>query len=125
MTHIAASIGALDRQDVTYIYTPCISINDHYLIQGRHLKNNIAGDLVYFFPRYTNEIMLPNPKLSLYKSPSLTFALVEQEEARRSSISCRVTRSRTMNEAGNAHQTLPTPTPLVPQAYHAEWFLAM
>ena len=125
VTRIAANIGALDGQDVTYISTPRIDIDEHYLMQGHHLKYDDAENLVFFFLGYTNEIPLPNLGFSLYKSLSLTFTLVEQEEARRSSISCRVTRSRTMNEAGNAHQTLPTPTPLVPQAYHAEWFLAM
>jgi hypothetical protein len=95
VTRIATSIGALDRQAVTYISTPHISINDHYLMQGHHLKYDDAGNLVFFFLGYTNEIPLPNPELSLYKSSELTFALVEQEEACRSSISGRSTRSRT------------------------------
>ena len=38
MTHIAANIGALDGQDVTYISTPRIDIDEHYLMQGHHLK---------------------------------------------------------------------------------------
>ena len=78
-----------------------------------------------FFLGYTNEILLPNLELYFYKSQSLTFALVEQEKARRIFVSSRATRSRTRNEAGSSQQPLPTPTPLVPQAYHAEWFLAM
>ena len=36
VTRIATSIGALDGQDVTYISTPCIDINEHYLMQGHH-----------------------------------------------------------------------------------------
>ena len=94
-------------------------------MQGHHLKHDDAGNLVFFFPGYTNEIPLPNLELSLYKSSELTFTLVEQEEARRSSISRRATRSRTRNEADNSQQALPTPIPLVPQAYHVKWFLAM
>jgi len=38
VTHIAGSIGALDGQDVTYISTPHIGIDEHYLMQGHHLK---------------------------------------------------------------------------------------
>ena len=102
VTRIATSIGALDGQDVTYISTPRININEHYLMQGHHLKHDDAGNLVFFFPGYTNKILLPNPKLSLYKSSELTFALVEQEEARMSSVSRRSTRSKTRNEAGNS-----------------------
>ena len=94
-------------------------------MQGHHLKYGDAGNLVFFFPGYTNEIPLPNLELSLYKSSELTFALVEQEEARRSSVSCKATRSRARDEVGSSHQPPPTPTPLVPQVYHTEWFLAM
>ena len=77
VTHIATNIDALDEQDVTYISTPCIDINEHYLMQGHHLKYDDAGNLVFFFSGYTNEIPLPNLGFSLYKSPSLTFTLVE------------------------------------------------
>jgi hypothetical protein len=66
---------------------------------------------VFYFLGYTNEIPLPNPDLRLYKSPALTFILVEQEEARRSLASRWSTRSRTRNEAGSSQQPLPTPTP--------------
>ena len=79
VTRIAANIGALDGQDVTYISTPCIDIDEHYLMQGHHLKYDDVGNLVFFFPGYTNEIPLPNPGFSLYKSPSPPFTLVEQE----------------------------------------------
>ena len=60
VTHIAADIGALDGQDVTYISTLCIDIDEHYLMQGHHLKYDDAGKLVFFFLGYTNEILLPN-----------------------------------------------------------------
>ena len=114
MTRIAANIGALDGQDVTYISTPRIDIDEHYLMQGQHLIYENAGNLVFFFSGYKNEILLPNLGFSLYKSPSLTFTLVEQEEARRSSVSRRSTRSRTTNEAGNSQRPPPASTPLVP-----------
>ena len=104
MTRIATSIGALDGQDVTYISTPRIDINEHYLVQGHHLKHDDTRNLVFFFPGYTNEIPLPNLELRLYKSSELTFPLVPQEEARRSSTSGRMTRSRAKNEAGSSQQ---------------------
>ena len=125
VTRIAASIGALDGQDVTYISTPRIDIDEYYLMQGHHLKYDDVGNLVFFFSGYINEILLPNPEFSLYKSLELTFTHVEQEKARRSSVSRRATRSRTRNEACSSQQAPPTPTPLVPQVYHAEWFLSM
>jgi hypothetical protein len=102
VTRIAANIGALDGQDVTYISTPRIDIDKHYLMQGHHLKYDDAGNLVFFFPRYTNKIPLPNLGFSLHKSPSLTFTLVEQEEASRSFVSHRGTRSRARDEAGSS-----------------------
>ena len=89
---------------MTYISTPRIDIDEHYLIQGHYLKYDDAGNLVFFFLGYTNEIPLPNPGLSLYKSPSLTVTLVEQEEAHRSSVSHRATRSRARDEAGSSQQ---------------------
>ena len=48
VTRIATSIGALDGQDVIYISTPRISINEHYLMQGHHLKYDGTGNLVFF-----------------------------------------------------------------------------
>ena len=77
---IATDIGALDGQDVTYISTPRIDIDEHYLMQGHHLKYDDVGNLVFFFLGYTNEIPLPNPGFSLYKSPSLAFTLVEKRK---------------------------------------------
>jgi hypothetical protein len=102
VTRIAANIGALDGQDVTYISTSRIQIDKHFLMQGHHLKHDDAGNLVFYFLGYTNEIPLPNPGFSLYKSPSLTFTPVEQEEACRISVSRRSTRSRARDEAGSS-----------------------
>ena len=49
VTRIANGIGALEDRDVDYISTPCIIIDEHYLLQGHHLKYNVAGQLVFFF----------------------------------------------------------------------------
>ena len=102
VTRIATNIGAMEDQNVEYISTPCLIINDHYLLQGHHLKHNIARQLVFFFQGCTNEILLPNPGFRLYNSPALTFPLVPQEEARRNYVSGRMTRSRARNEASNS-----------------------
>ena len=83
-------------------------------MQGHHLKYNAIGNLVFFFPGYTNEIPLPNPELRLYKSPELTFSLVAQEEARRSSVSGRLTKSKARNEEGSSQQPQPSPSPPMP-----------
>ena len=45
----------MEGQDAVYISTPRIIINEHYLLQGHHLKHNEARKLVFFFPMYTNE----------------------------------------------------------------------
>jgi hypothetical protein len=37
-------------------------------LQGHHLKYNEAWKLIFFFPGYINEILLPNPGHCLYKS---------------------------------------------------------
>jgi hypothetical protein len=58
VTRIAANIGALDGQDVTYISTSRIQIDEHFLMQGHHLKYDDTGNLVFYFLRYTNEIRL-------------------------------------------------------------------
>ena len=73
VTCIATNIGALEGQNIVYISTPRIIIDEHHLMQGRYLKYNAAENLVYFFPGYTNEIPLPNQDLHLYKSSALTF----------------------------------------------------
>jgi len=114
VTRIASGVDALEDRDVDYISTPRIIIDEHYLLQGHHLKHNAARQLVFFFQRCTNEIPLPNPDLRLYNSPMLTFPLVSQEEARRKSVSSRVTRSRTRDEASSSQQPPPPPFPATP-----------
>jgi hypothetical protein len=123
ITQLATSINALDGQNVTYITTPCININEHFLMQWHHLKYDNQGNIVFYFPRHTNEILLPNLDLHLYKSLALTFTLVEQEEARRCIVSCRSTRSRTRQEAGSSQQPPPTLTPHVPPMTHMSGWL--
>ena len=49
VTRTATSVGAMEGQDAVYILTMCIIINEHYLLQGHHLKHNVAGQLVFFF----------------------------------------------------------------------------
>ena len=49
VTRIATGVGAMDGQDVVYILTPRIIIDEQYLLQGHHLKHNTAGQLVFFF----------------------------------------------------------------------------
>jgi hypothetical protein len=93
VTRLAASIDALDGQNMIYITTPRIKVDEHFLMQGHHLKNDNKENLVFYFLGCTNDIPLPNPDLHLYKSTVLTFILVEQEEALRSSASLRSTRS--------------------------------
>ena len=46
VTRIAERIGALDGQDVFCISTPCIIIDEQYLLQGHTLKYNKARHLV-------------------------------------------------------------------------------
>ena len=99
ITRHAASVDALDGPNAIYIATPRIFVNEAYLIQAHNLKHgNIRNELVYFFPGYTNEIPLPNQDLRLYMSQSLTFTLVEKEEARRSYVSCRPSQRRTRQD---------------------------
>jgi hypothetical protein len=54
VTRIATSVEALDGQNVIYISTPCIEINEHFLMQGHHLKYDNARNLVFYFLGYTN-----------------------------------------------------------------------
>jgi hypothetical protein len=42
VTCITTNIGALNNQDVVYITTPRIIVNENYLLQGHHLKYNEA-----------------------------------------------------------------------------------
>ena len=102
VTRIANGVGALEGKNVTYIPTPRYFFTEQSMVAGHHLKTDHAGNLVYYFPGYINELTLPDPSFSLYKSPSLTFTLVEQEEERRSSVSRRPTR-RHEGEASSSH----------------------
>ena len=113
VTRIATGVDAMENQEVEYISTPRLIIDEHYLLQGHHLKHNAARQLVFFFQWCTNEIPLPNPGLRLYNSPALTFPLVPQEETRRNSMSGRVIRSRARNEASSS-QAQPPPFPAAP-----------
>jgi hypothetical protein len=56
VTCIANGVGALQNQQIEYITTPRLIIDEHYLIQGHHLKHNPVGEIVFFFPGHTNEI---------------------------------------------------------------------
>ena len=49
VTRTATSVGAMEDRDVVYILTSRIIINEHYLLQGHHLKHNASGQLVFFF----------------------------------------------------------------------------
>ena len=46
---IVTGVGAMENHEVEYIPTPCLIIDEHYLLQGHHLKHNAAGQLVFFF----------------------------------------------------------------------------
>ena len=39
-TSLATSVGAMENQEVEYILTPRLIIDEHYLLQGHHLKHN-------------------------------------------------------------------------------------
>jgi hypothetical protein len=58
VTQLATSVDALDEQNVIYITTPRIKVNECFLMQGHHLKNDDAGNLVFYFPGYAIEIPL-------------------------------------------------------------------
>jgi len=74
-------------------------INKSYLSHAHVIKHDEIGKkILYYFPRYTNEIELPNPDLALYYSPSLTFTLIEREGGCRSSVSLRNSRRREQEE---------------------------
>jgi hypothetical protein len=49
VTRIATGVGALENQEVDYISTPRLIIDEHSLIQGHHLKRNAARQIVFFF----------------------------------------------------------------------------
>lgn len=87
-------------------------------MQGHHLKYNAAGNLMFFFPGYTNEISLPNPEIHWYNCLELTSPLSSQEEARMSNVS-----SRARNEAASSsQQPRPHHSSVVMQpTYHTRW----
>ena len=49
VTRMTTGVGAMKNQEVEYISTPRLIIDEHYLLQGHHLKHNAAGQLVFFF----------------------------------------------------------------------------
>ena len=50
ITHIATGVGAMENHEVEYISTPCLIIDEHYLLQGHHLKH-MQLDNLYFSSR--------------------------------------------------------------------------
>ena len=111
VTRIAKSLGVLNWAQISYITTPRPKIDLVYLVQGHMLKSAPDGSIIFFFPGYMNEILLPNPGLRLYKSRGFTFELQPIKAPRRSSVSGRMTRSRSWNAA----MDMPPPPP---QAFH-------
>ena len=96
ITRIATKVGALDSVSTVYIMEPRVLVDEDYLVQGHILKHDPLGNLIFFFPGYTNEIRLPNPDLHLYNCRHLTIPL---EEIERRSVSTRMTRSRSRRAA--------------------------
>jgi hypothetical protein len=94
ITRIAQRVGALQGNMPLYLPSDRMCLDEAFFIHGHILKHAQDGSLVFFFPGYANEIPLPNPGLDLYKSRVLTFPLLAREDARRSSMSDRDTRSR-------------------------------
>lgn len=113
VTRIATSLGVLNWARFTVITTPRQSIDLAYLVQGHTLKSAPDGSIVFFFPGYVNDIPLPYPRLHLYKSRGYTFELQPAEAPRRSSVSGRMTTSRSRNAA----MDMPPPQPQAFQGY--------
>jgi hypothetical protein len=67
-TRIVARVGA---KVVPYIRIDHIHLDATFFIHGHILKHIADQALVFFFPGYANEIMLPNLELHLYKSRTL------------------------------------------------------
>ncbi|KAJ1256606.1 hypothetical protein BS78_K341700 [Paspalum vaginatum] len=120
IARIATKVGALEGVACPYIQTPRVLIDEAYLLQGHILKHVADQSLVYFFPGYTNEILLPNSGLHLYKYRELTLPLIPQEEAHRNSVSGRMTRSRSRNEASAPYQP-PHSQQIMQQMYQSGW----
>ena len=116
VTRIAKSLGVLNWAQISYITTPRPKVNLAYLVQGHMLKSAPDGSIIFFFLGYVNEIPLPNPGLRLYKSHGYTFELQPIEAPRRSSMSGRMTRSMSRNDA----MDIPPPPP---HAFHGyPWY---
>jgi len=99
ITRLATSVDPHAANTIIYITTPRIMINESYLAHAHVIKRDETGKkILYYFPRYTNEIQLPNPDLAVYNSPSLTFTVIEREGRRRSSVSRRNSRRREQEE---------------------------
>ena len=64
VTRIATNIGALEGKDVVYISTPRIINDEHYLMQGHHLKNNAAEKPCIFLPRVYKQDPNTKPRSS-------------------------------------------------------------
>ena len=111
VTRIATRLGVLNWAQITYITTPRPKIDLANLVQGHTLKSALDGSVIFFFPGYVNEIPFPNMGLRLYKSRGFTFELQPIEAPRRSSVSGRMTRSRSRNAA----MDMPPPPP---HAFH-------
>ena len=111
VTRITTSLGVINWARFSFITTPRPSIDLAYLVQGHTLKSAPDGSIIFFFPGYVNEIPLPNPGLHLYKSRGCTFELQPIEAPRRSSVSGRMTRSRSRIAA----MDMPSSPP---QAFH-------
>ena len=103
--------GCFELAQIAYISTPHPKIDLAYMVQRHTLKSAPDGSIIFFFPGYVNEILLPNLGLRLYKSHDYTLEWQPIEEPRRSSVSGRMTRSRSRNAA----MDMPPPPP---QAFH-------
>lgn len=81
-------VGALENgQIIDDISQPRSIIYEDYLVQEHTLKHNPNASHIIFFPRYTNEIPLLNPKFYLHKCHAITIPLVPRELARGSTVS--------------------------------------
>jgi hypothetical protein len=111
VTRIATSLGMLNWARFSFITTPRPSIDLAYLVQGHTMKSAPDSSIIFFFLGCANEIPLAIPGLRLYKSCGYTFELQPAKVPRRSSVSGRMTRSRSRNAVMDM-------SPLQPQAFH-------
>jgi hypothetical protein len=124
VTHIASQIGALDGQDAVYISTPHIIFDEHYIVQGHHLKHDNSGNLVFYFLGIQMSSHYLTQNFICIKPQELTFPLVAQEETSRSPVSGRMTRSMVRNEAVSSQQLQPPHSSAMLQAFHVGWSTA-